>query len=55
MTWRVLISAPYLVPAIEEFRGRLEAAGVEVQGSRWDERSLPLSTRDADVATAMQP
>jgi len=30
MTWRVLISAPYLVPAIEEFRARLEAAGVEI-------------------------
>jgi D-3-phosphoglycerate dehydrogenase / 2-oxoglutarate reductase len=30
MKWRVLISAPYLVPAVEEFRPRLEAAGVEL-------------------------
>ena len=30
MTWRVLISAPYLVPAIEEFRTRLEAAGIDI-------------------------
>ena len=30
MTWRVLVSAPYLVPVIEQFRARLEAAGVEI-------------------------
>ena len=30
MTWRVLISAPYLLPVIEEFRSRLEAEGVEI-------------------------
>ena len=30
MSWRVLISAPYLVPAIEEFRTRLEAAGIDI-------------------------
>ena len=30
MTWRVLISAPYMLPALDEFRPRLEAAGVEI-------------------------
>jgi D-3-phosphoglycerate dehydrogenase len=30
MTWRVLISAPYLLPVLEEFRSRLEAEGVEI-------------------------
>lgn len=30
MTWRVLISAPYLLPILEEFRPRLEHAGVEI-------------------------
>jgi D-3-phosphoglycerate dehydrogenase len=30
MTWRVLISAPYLLPVLEAFRARLEAAGIEI-------------------------
>ena len=30
MTWRVLISAPYLLPVLGEFRSRLEAEGVEI-------------------------
>lgn len=30
MTWRVLVSAPYMLPVIEEFRSRLEAEGVEI-------------------------
>jgi D-3-phosphoglycerate dehydrogenase len=30
MTWRVLVSAPYMLPALEEFRPRLEREGVEV-------------------------
>ena len=30
MTWRVLISAPYFLPVVEEFRHRLEQEGVEV-------------------------
>ena len=30
MTWRVLISAPYFLPALEEFRSRLEAAHVDI-------------------------
>jgi len=30
MTWRVLISAPYLLPVIEEYRSQLETAGVEL-------------------------
>jgi D-3-phosphoglycerate dehydrogenase len=30
MTWRVLVSAPYMLPVIEEFRARLEAEGVEI-------------------------
>ena len=30
MTWRVLISAPYFLPAVEEFRSRLQSAGIEI-------------------------
>lgn len=30
MTWRVLISAPYLLPVPEEFRSQLELANVEI-------------------------
>jgi phosphoglycerate dehydrogenase-like enzyme len=30
MTWRVLISAPYFLPVVEEFRSRLECAGIEI-------------------------
>lgn len=30
MTWRVLISAPYFVPVVEEFRSRLQSAGIEI-------------------------
>jgi D-3-phosphoglycerate dehydrogenase / 2-oxoglutarate reductase len=30
MRWRVLISAPYLLPVLEEFRSRLEAEGIEI-------------------------
>lgn len=30
MTWRVLVSAPYILPVIEEYGVRLEAEGVEV-------------------------
>lgn len=30
MKWRVLISAPYMLPVVEEFRARLEAEGVEI-------------------------
>jgi D-3-phosphoglycerate dehydrogenase len=30
MTWRVLISAPYFLPVVEEFRHRLEQEGIEI-------------------------
>jgi len=30
MTWRVLISAPKFLSAVEEFRARLESAGIEI-------------------------
>jgi D-3-phosphoglycerate dehydrogenase len=30
MKWRVLVSAPYMLPVLEEFRPRLEREGVEV-------------------------
>jgi D-3-phosphoglycerate dehydrogenase len=30
MTWRVLVSAPYFLPVLEEFRPRLEAEGVSI-------------------------
>ncbi len=38
MTWRVLFSAPYILPAVEDFRARLEAEGVEVLTARGRER-----------------
>jgi D-3-phosphoglycerate dehydrogenase len=38
MKWRVLISAPYLLPALDEFRPRLEAEGVEIVTTRVNER-----------------
>jgi D-3-phosphoglycerate dehydrogenase len=30
MKWRVLVSAPYMLPVVEEFRSRLEDGGVEI-------------------------
>ena len=38
MTWRVLISAPYMLPVLAEWRPRLEAAGVEVVTAQVCER-----------------
>lgn len=38
MTWQVLISAPYLLPVLEEFRSHLEAAGVEIVTTQVRER-----------------
>jgi D-3-phosphoglycerate dehydrogenase len=38
MRRRVLISAPYLLPVLDEFRPRLEAAGVEIVTTRVNER-----------------
>jgi D-3-phosphoglycerate dehydrogenase len=38
MTWRVLISAPYMLPVIEEFRSRLEAEGLEIITAQVRER-----------------
>lgn len=38
MRWRVLVSAPYMLPALEEFRARLEGEGVEVVRARVRER-----------------
>lgn len=38
MTWRVLITAPHLLPVLEEFRSRLEAAGVEIVTTQVRER-----------------
>ncbi len=38
MKWRVLVSAPYLLPALEEFRPLLEAAGVEIIRAQVRER-----------------
>jgi len=47
MTWRVLISAPYFLPVVEEYRHRLEVAGVElvlanVRERLSEEELLPL-------------
>jgi D-3-phosphoglycerate dehydrogenase len=30
MKWRVLVSAPYILPVLEEFRPRLESEGIEI-------------------------
>lgn len=38
MSWRVLISAPYMLPVLEEFRPRLEREGVEVVPAEVRER-----------------
>ncbi len=38
MKWRVLVSAPYMLPALEEFRPRLEREGVEVFAAEVRER-----------------
>jgi D-3-phosphoglycerate dehydrogenase len=38
MKWRVLISAPYMLPELDEFRPRLEAEGVEIVTTRVNER-----------------
>ncbi len=38
MIWRVLITAPYLVPVLDEFRSRLEAEGVEIVRTQVRER-----------------
>ncbi|MDT7542052.1 MAG: D-3-phosphoglycerate dehydrogenase / 2-oxoglutarate reductase [Acidobacteriota bacterium] len=38
MSWLVLISAPYLLPVVEEYRARLEAEGVEIVTARVCER-----------------
>lgn len=38
MTWRVLITAPYLLAVLDEFRSRLEAEGVEIVRTQVRER-----------------
>jgi len=38
MTWRVLISAPYMLPVLEDFRPRLESEGVEIVRAHVRER-----------------
>ena len=38
MTWRVLISAPYFLPVVEEYRSQLEAAGLELVLANVSER-----------------
>src|SRR5262245_49388685 len=38
MTWRVMISAPYMLPVLEEFGSRLEAEGLELVTTQVRER-----------------
>jgi len=38
MKWRVLVSAPYMLPELDKFRPRLEAEGVEIVTTRVNER-----------------
>lgn len=47
MTWRILVSAPYFLPVIEDYRSQLEAAGLEliiaeVRERLSEEKLLPL-------------
>lgn len=47
MTWRILVSAPYFLPVIEDYRSQLEAAGLEliiadVRERLTEEELLPL-------------
>lgn len=52
MKWRVLITAPYMLSAVEEFRARLSAEGVEVLTAdvreRLSEEELLPLVRDVD-------
>jgi D-3-phosphoglycerate dehydrogenase / 2-oxoglutarate reductase len=52
MKWRVLITAPYMLPVVEEFRPRLSAEGVEVLtadvGERLGEDELLPLVEDVD-------
>ena len=38
MNWRVLVSAPYFIPVIEDFRERLKSQGVELIAAKVTER-----------------
>jgi D-3-phosphoglycerate dehydrogenase len=38
MSWRVLVSAPYFLAVVEEYRARLEGEGVEIVAARVRER-----------------
>ena len=38
MKWRVLVSAPYMLPELDKFRPRLEAEGVDIVTTRVNER-----------------
>lgn len=38
MTWRVLVSAPYFIPVIKDYRERLSAEGVELIAANVNER-----------------
>ena len=38
MKWRVLVSAPYFIPVIEEYRERLAKEGVELIPAQVKER-----------------
>lgn len=38
MKWRVLVSAPYFIPVIEDYRGRLKEQGVELIAAQVRER-----------------
>ena len=38
MTWRVLVSAPYFLPVIEDFNEHLKTKGVELVAARVEER-----------------
>src|SRR6266498_4134128 len=40
MTWRILISAPYFLPVVEDYRQRLEAQGLELVIANVCERVL---------------
>lgn len=38
MSWKVLVSAPYMLPVLDEYRGRMEERGIQVVPAQVEER-----------------
>jgi D-3-phosphoglycerate dehydrogenase len=60
MTWKILISAPYFLPVVEDYRSQLEAEGLELVvadvGERLSEEDLlPLVACTMQLSTICLP